>query len=153
MADGGDGFVGRCEVVEPRRRGNRRWPDDVKARIVAETFQPGVRVVDGARRHDLIPHQLSDWRRHARQGFLPLPAELLPTGLTEDGSTDEPAFVALEVALESQAVVDVPPAPYMKDITAGTVAVEIGADLVLRVPGDVPVERVAALVRAMRGTT
>ena len=25
MADGGDGFVGRCEVVEPRRRGNRRW--------------------------------------------------------------------------------------------------------------------------------
>ena len=125
----------------------------MKARIVAETFQPGVRVVDVARRHDLIPHQLSDWRRHARQGFLPLPAELLPTGLTEDGSTDEPAFVALEVALESQAVVDVPPAPYMKDITAGTVAVEIGADLVLRVPGDVPVERVAALVRAMRGTT
>ena len=153
MADGGDGFVGRCEVVEPRRRGNRRWPDDVKARIVAESFQPGVRVVDVARRHDLVPHQLSDWRRQARQGFLPLPAELLPTGLTEDGSTDEPAFVALEVALESQAVVDVPPAPCMKDMTAGTVAVEIGADLVLRVRGDVPVERVAALVRAMREST
>lgn len=45
MADGGDGFVGRCEVVEPRR-GNRRWPDDLKARIVAESFQPGARVVD-----------------------------------------------------------------------------------------------------------
>ena len=26
MADGGDGFVGRCELVEPRRRGKRmRW--------------------------------------------------------------------------------------------------------------------------------
>ena len=47
MADG-SGLVGRLEVVEPRR-GNRRWPDDVKARIVAESFQPGARVVDVAR--------------------------------------------------------------------------------------------------------
>jgi len=31
MADGGDGFVGRCEVMKPRR-GNRRWPDDLKER-------------------------------------------------------------------------------------------------------------------------
>ena len=45
MADGGDGFVGRCEVVDPRR-GNRRWPLDLKARIVAESLQPGARVVD-----------------------------------------------------------------------------------------------------------
>ena len=30
-----EGFVGRCDVVEPRR-GNRRWPDSVKARIVAK---------------------------------------------------------------------------------------------------------------------
>lgn len=28
MADGGDGFMGRCEVVEPRRRGKRHWPDE-----------------------------------------------------------------------------------------------------------------------------
>jgi transposase len=48
MADGGDGFMGRCEVVELRRRGKRRWPAEVKARIVAESFQPGVRVVDVA---------------------------------------------------------------------------------------------------------
>jgi len=26
----GDGFVGRCDVVEPRR-GNRHWPAAVKA--------------------------------------------------------------------------------------------------------------------------
>ena len=77
MADGGDGFVGRCEVVEPRR-GNRRWPLDLKARIVAESLQPGVRVVDVARRHGVVAHQLSDWRRQAREGLLMLPLDMLP---------------------------------------------------------------------------
>ena len=77
MADDGDGFVGRCEVVEPRR-GNRRWPLDLKGRIVAESFQPGVRVVDVARRHGVVAHQLSDWLRQAREGLLSLPLELLP---------------------------------------------------------------------------
>ncbi|EPE96996.1 transposase, partial [Rhizobium grahamii] len=89
MADGGDGFVGRSEVVEAGR-GNRRWPNDLKARIVAESLQPGVRVADVARLYDLAAHQLSDWRRQARQGLLALPAELMPT--IEDGPI-EPAFV------------------------------------------------------------
>ncbi len=42
-----DGFEGQIEIVR-RTRGYRRWPDDVKARIVAESFQPGVRVADVA---------------------------------------------------------------------------------------------------------
>ena len=57
MADG-NGALGCVEIVEPRL-GNRRWPDEVKARIVAESFQPGARVGEVARRHDIIPHQLS----------------------------------------------------------------------------------------------
>jgi transposase len=32
-------------------------------------------------------------------------------------------------------------------------SVEIGDDVVLRVPSDVPVERAAALIRALRGAT
>ncbi len=98
MADG-EGFVGRCEVVEPRR-GNRRWPNELKARIVAENLQPGARVVDVARRHDLIAHQLSDWRRQARQGLLALPAELMPAVPGENSGPFEPAFVPLAITAE-----------------------------------------------------
>ena len=76
VSDGVDGFDGCIEVVQ-RTRGYRRWPDEVKARIVAESFQPGVRVVDIARRHGLVAHQLSDWRRRARQGKLVLSADTM----------------------------------------------------------------------------
>ena len=147
MADGGDGFVGRCDVVEPRR-GNRRWPDHVKARIVAESFQPGARVVDVARRHDLVPHQLSDWRRQAREGLLRLPAQILP----EAGRSDapEPAFVPLSILPEPM-----DPPVFSSDDSAqdriGVMTIEVGSDLRLRIPGDVAVERAAALVRALRG--
>ena len=41
--------------------------------------------------------------------------------------------------------------PGAADMVKGIETVEIGADIVLRVPGDVPVERAAALVRALRG--
>jgi transposase len=149
MADGGDGFVGRCEVVEPRR-GNRRWPLDLKARIVAESFQPGVRVVDVARRHGVVAHQLSDWRRQAREGLLMLPLNMLSVQKEGRG---EPAFVPvavmpeLEVALVTQAsALSVPEA----EVPVGIMSVELGSGVVVRVPGDVAVGRAAALVRALQ---
>jgi len=148
MADGGDGFVGRCDVVEPRR-GNRRWPDHVKARIVAESFQPGSRVVDVARRHGLIPHQLSDWRRHARQGLLAVPAEILAGLPAPQGP--EPMFVPLAVACEAEPLSDCGALVETSPDAAGMMTVEFGPDLRLRIPGDVAVERAAALVRALRG--
>jgi transposase len=144
-----DGFVGRYEVVEPRR-GNRRWPDDVKARIVAESFQPGVRVVDVARRHDVIANQLSSWRRQARDGVLALPFEAMP-GASENGDA-EPAFVPLAITAEPSEAVGVLAPLKLPEAVSAVLTLEIGPDVVMRVPGDVPVERVAALVRAMRGT-
>ena len=134
MADGGDGFEGRIAVVQ-RTRGYRKWPEEVKARIVAESFRAGVRVVDVARRHGVLAHQLSDWRRQARQGLLALPEDAM--------ERLEAAFVPLTVEPD-------PAAASEPGGAAVAITIEIG-DVVLRVPGDVPAERAAALVRALRG--
>jgi transposase len=140
MADGGDGFDGCIEVL-PRTRGYRRWPDEVKARIVAESFQPGVRVVDIARRHGLVAHQLSAWRRQARLGKLVLSADAMSGVL----SGVLPAFVPLSVEDESVGLsVDAGP-------MCGVITIEMGGDFVLRVPGDVSAERAAAMAHALRG--
>jgi transposase len=152
MRDGGDGFVGRCEVVEPRR-GNRRWPLDLTVRIVAESFQPGVRVVDVARRHGVVAHQLSDWRGQAWECLLILPLNMLPALSVQKEGRGEPAFVPvavlpeLEVALVTQAsALSVPEA----EVPVGIMTVELVCCGVVRVPGDVAVERAAALVRALQ---
>lgn len=153
MADGGDGFVGRCEVVEPRRRGNRRWPAEVKARIVAESLQPGVRVADVAARYDILPHHLSDWRRLARQGHLALPSDLMDALSTSPSpAVSEPAFVPLSI------LPDPPDQPSPSIAVAaqdgsGVMTIEVGPDLLLRIPDDVAVDRAAALVRALRGVS
>ena len=137
MTDAADGFDGEIEIVR-RTRGYRRWPDDVKARIVAESLQPGVRVADVARRHGLASHQLSDWRRQARQGLLTLPAEMM-ADILEDG---EPAFVPLMVAPDGD-----------KKVADGMITIELSDGVVMRVPGNVAEERVAALVRALRSAS
>jgi len=63
----------------------RRWTDEAKGRIVAESYAPGAVVSEVARRHDISPQHLFVWRKAARAGMLSLPAD-------ED---EAPAFVPL----------------------------------------------------------
>ena len=53
----------RIEVITGVAR-RRRWTDDEKARIVSESFEPGVGVSAVARRYGLYPSLIYGWRRH-----------------------------------------------------------------------------------------
>jgi transposase len=71
----------RIEVLTgPGRR--RKWSDDEKARIVAETLQPGAVVTEVARRWQVCPQQVFGWRRQARVApaapTSPVPLEFVP---------------------------------------------------------------------------
>ena len=119
--------VERLEVMTGPT-GRRSWPDGVKARIVAETFVAGARVVDVARRHGVAPQQVTSWRRQARRGVLALPAE---------SSLD---FAAL--------VLDEPPAPPLAKDPA-PIEIEAGG-VTVRLTGDCPAARVAEIAIALR---
>lgn len=50
------------------RRRTRKWPDAVKARIVAEMLRPGATVAAVAQQQGVKANHLSAWRTLARQG-------------------------------------------------------------------------------------
>jgi transposase len=51
----------RIEVITGKRR-RRRWTAEEKARIVAESFEPGVNISEVARRHGVVRGLLTVWR-------------------------------------------------------------------------------------------
>lgn len=118
-------------VVGPR--GHRRWPDALKARIVAETLVEGATVRDVAARYDLRPNHLSEWRRRAREGKLVLPA--LPEPEAEPG----PMFAPMVIKeLTDRAV------------GAGDATLEIVCgDVVIRLDTATPAVRIAGIVHAL----
>ncbi len=102
-------ILSNVEVL-PVSEVRRRWPDALKARIVAETLEAGATVAGVARRHDLNANQLSGWRRLARDGRLVLPAadtdvEFAPLVIRAEGPRDPgPIGERLEVVLDKVAV-------------------------------------------------
>lgn len=61
--------IERVEVITSVQR-RRRWPAEEKARIVQETYAPGMSVSLVARQHGIQPNQLFTWRRLYAAGAL-----------------------------------------------------------------------------------
>lgn len=56
------GNVDRVEVITSVQR-RRRWSAEDKARIVQETYAPGMSVSLVARQHGVAPNQVFKWRQ------------------------------------------------------------------------------------------
>ena len=68
----------------------RRWSDDAKGRVVAESYEPGAIVSEVARRHDISPQHLFGCRKAARAGRLVLPVAEPPPFVPVVTATGEP---------------------------------------------------------------
>jgi transposase len=114
--------MARFEVITgPERR--RRWSEDQKRAIVAESFAPGAVVSEVARRADISAGQIYRWRQELRgaAGF---------------------AQVLIAPA-ESAAANGVAPCP------EPTIEVEFAGKARVRIPGSIPAVLAAAVVKAL----
>lgn len=116
----------------PRRAdGKRDWPTELKARIVAETLIEGETVNAVAKRYELIPSTLSDWRRMARQGKLVLP------------NLEGMEFVPVQIEDLVAPVPALAPAP-----NSGTLDI-IKGDVTVRLEAGTPPARIAQIAAAL----
>jgi transposase len=97
VLDNAKGGYRRAEVLTgPCRR--RKWSDADKARIVAEAARPGVVVSEIARRWQVTPQRVFDWRRQARKalaatmvGAEPAFVPIVPMGRVDTSAAAAPA--------------------------------------------------------------
>lgn len=118
--------MARVDVITGIER-RRRWSDDEKRAIVAESFAPGAVVAEVARRIDVSPGQIYRWRQEVRAavaGFAPLliaaPEGEAVGGAAAPRSHHEPA-----------------------------IELEFAGKIVVRIPGSIPAELAAAVVKAV----
>ena len=105
----------------------RRWSDEAKGRVVAETLVPGITVNEVARRHGVKANHLSSWRTLARKGKLVVPEV---AGAEFAAPVASPQSVTTPVAIASI------------DLMIGPVTVRLDAAT--------PATRVAELVMALQ---
>lgn len=127
----------RIEMLTgPGRR--RRWSLEDKARVVVESFAPGARPSEVARRWQICPQQVFAWRREARMGLLALPSEMAAS-LPAD-----PGFVS---------ILTEPTMPPVTSAPTPALAIEVEiAGAVVRVLSGVDAALLTSVLRAVRAS-
>ena len=131
LQDQVNGFAGRVEVIEGPS-GRRSWPDDVKARIVRESLEPGATVSEVARRHRISPQHLTLWRRAARQGRLSV-------SVGYDEKVGDASFVPLAIDTDRREPVS---------LVNDRIVIELNS-MVLKLPAQTAASRIAEIVFAL----
>lgn len=116
----------RLDVIETAG-GKRRWTPEARARIIAESLEPGANVSAVARRHGMFPQQLYTWRRGLRER-----AEAM-------------SFVPAMVERENTGALLGPP----PQSVGGQIVIETG-NLKIRVPDDVSADHIERVLLAVQ---
>ena len=128
-----NGSYRRIELITGRTR-RRRWSDDERARILAESFEPGANISAVARRHGVHGGLLHYWRKQAKTRNAAAPA-------------DAPLFIPVAIAKASGGGVGETPQPLSS--RDRTIEIETRGALV-RVPAGVDPETLAVVLAALR---
>ncbi len=123
-----DPTIRRFEVITGAER-RRRWSEEEKAGIVAESLDAETSISAVARRHGLHPNQLFGWRRQFRTG---------PT--VRDPGAGGGGFIPVVVS-------DAAPAPF--PVTPAPIDILVGG-LTVRVTGPVDAEALRGVLDVAR---
>jgi len=136
----------RGEVLTGRER-RRRWSCEDKVAILQEAFAPGAVVADVARRHDLRPQQIYQWRR----------ALLTDRRANIAGALDQEGFVPVVVTRpalcdhlpEPMALASVAPETPAQSGAGERIEIVVVGGRILRVPASTSCAELRRLVRAL----
>jgi transposase len=133
--------VRRLEVFTGAGR-RRKWSNEDKARIVAETVASGESVCAVARRHGLSPQQLFGWRRQLREAA------------AQHSEAEELRFVpaVVDVRASAPALGRRRKAPRCKsEPYVGMIEVEVDG-VTIRASRDADANTIAAIVQALKAS-
>jgi len=130
------GTYQRLEVVTGQRR-RQNWPGTEKARIVAESLEPGANISEVARRNGVSRGVLTVWRRLAREALVvpEEPALFMLVKVTNGDAHRESGLVTSKRRAPAAAL--------------RTIEVTI-ADATMRVPAGADADTLEVLITALR---